>query len=64
MDSRRERTREQVERFEAAIRNAEQNPPLTVHPTLRQAILDGLKSQLADLKAEVQAYENEQTKHS
>ena len=50
-------TRAQAEKFEGAIAGVAANPNRRLHPALRKAELDGLKSQLQDLKKELQEYE-------
>ena len=48
----------QIKRFETAIANAEQaGPPTDTHPLIHTAMIDGLRSQLADLRQEVSDYE-------
>jgi DNA-binding XRE family transcriptional regulator len=49
----------QIERFEHAISNAEvAGAGPEVHPILHEAMIDGMNSQLADLKDEVRAYDD------
>jgi len=50
-------TKAQAEKFRAAIKSLEPAPPdESVHPLLRKAELDGLRSQLADLDREIEEY--------
>lgn len=51
-------TKSQAEKFDAAIRNLEAAAPdKRVHPKLQKAQLDALRSQLSDLRAELEEYE-------
>ena len=52
-------TKSQAEKFAAAVEalDAEDRPPEGVHPRLRRAEADGLRSQLADLRSEMRDYE-------
>ena len=50
-------TRAQAEKFERAIAEARMSRSRNVHPVLQKAQLDGLKSQLADLRRELAEYE-------
>ena len=50
-------TKAQAEKFERTIAHVAANPNRSLHPALRRAELDGLKSQLGDLKNELQEYE-------
>jgi DNA-binding Xre family transcriptional regulator len=51
-------TQREAKRFEAAIAQAQQEGPSNdIHPRLHQALIDGLRSQLKDLRAELREYE-------
>ena len=51
-------TKAQAEKFRTAIRSLESAPPDdTVHPLLRKAEVEGLRSQLADLTTDIHEYE-------
>ena len=50
-------TKAQAEKFEKAIKGAMASPNHHLHPALRKAEIHGLKSQLADLRQEIEAYE-------
>ena len=50
-------TKAQAEKFERTIRELTAAPKRELHPALRQAEIDGLRSQLEDLKRELQEYE-------
>ena len=51
-------TKSQAEKFDAAMRNLEgAAPDKRVHPKLQKAQLDALRSQLSDLRAELEEYE-------
>jgi ribosome-binding protein aMBF1 (putative translation factor) len=50
-------TRVQAEKFERTIADVKANPNPSLHPALRKAELDGLRSQFEDLKSELQEYE-------
>ena len=50
-------TNAQAERFKRTIADVTANPNRSLHPALRKAELGGLKSQLEDLKSELQEYE-------
>ena len=48
-----------IGRFERALADAEATGPRPdVHPTLQRAMVDGMRSQLTDLKDEVRAYDD------
>ena len=49
-------TKAQAEKFERAINEAAVSPHPKVHPVLRKAEMDALKSQLADLREELEEY--------
>ena len=49
-------TKTQVERFERTIAGVTAKPNRNLHPVLRKAQVDALKSQLADLKSELREY--------
>ena len=51
-------TKAHAERFEQAIADARSTPRPAIHPKLRKAELDGLRSQLEDLKHELRDYED------
>jgi transcriptional regulator with XRE-family HTH domain/Zn-dependent peptidase ImmA (M78 family) len=51
-------TKAQAERFADALKRAESASNEEIHPLLRKAQLDALRSQLADLTSEVAAYES------
>ena len=51
-------TKAQAERFEKAIRETEAAPDQQLHPKLQKAQLDGMRSQLADLRAELEEYDS------
>jgi len=50
-------TKAQAERFARTIGEVEARPDPAIHPKLRRAELDGLRSQLDDLKRELREYE-------
>jgi hypothetical protein len=50
-------TKAQAEKFQRTIKEVQARPNPSVHTTLRKAQLDGLRSQLEDLKREIQEYE-------
>jgi ribosome-binding protein aMBF1 (putative translation factor) len=50
-------TKAQAEKFERTIEELSAAPKGDLHPALRKAQLDGLKSQLEDLKRELRGYE-------
>jgi ribosome-binding protein aMBF1 (putative translation factor) len=50
-------TKAQAERFAQSIAQVEARPNPAIHPRLRRAQLDGLRSQLDDLKRELREYE-------
>jgi hypothetical protein len=50
-------TNAQAERFKRTIADVTANSNRSLHPALRKAELGGLKSQLEDLKSELQEYE-------
>jgi ribosome-binding protein aMBF1 (putative translation factor) len=50
-------TKSQAGKFERTIAEAAGTPPRDLHPALRKAQLDGLKSQLADLRRDLKEYE-------
>ena len=50
-------TEEQVAKFEQALEQATTNPDKSLHPLLQQAQVAALQSQLADLRADIAAYE-------
>ena len=50
-------TKEQARRFKSAIKKMEEQPDLGVHPVLRRAQLDALKSVLRDLDSQVATYD-------
>jgi ribosome-binding protein aMBF1 (putative translation factor) len=50
-------TKAQAERFARTIAEEESRPNPAIHPKLRRAELDGLRSQLDDLKRELREYE-------
>jgi ribosome-binding protein aMBF1 (putative translation factor) len=50
-------TKAQAERFERTISDVTSNPNPSLHPVLRKAELAGLKSQVEDLRSEIQEYE-------
>jgi ribosome-binding protein aMBF1 (putative translation factor) len=50
-------TKAQAEKFRRTVAEVTANPNRNLHPVLRKAELDGLKSQLDDLKRELQEYE-------
>ena len=49
--------RSEIRRFEEALAAAEEHPPSDVHPRLHKAMIDGLRSQLDELREEVDRYE-------
>jgi transcriptional regulator with XRE-family HTH domain len=49
--------RTEIKRFEEAIADAEGNAPPDVHPRLNEAMIDGFRSQLDELREEVDQYE-------
>jgi ribosome-binding protein aMBF1 (putative translation factor) len=51
-------TKAQAEKFERIIGGLMANPNRSLHPTLRKAEFDGLKSQLETLKRELQEYQS------
>lgn len=52
-------TKAQLKRFEEALRERQQSiPPTDVHPRMWQAEQDALKSQLAEFREELRAYED------
>jgi len=50
-------TKAQAQRFEQAIAVVKSTPKPAIHPKLRKAELDGLRSQLEDLERELRDYE-------
>jgi hypothetical protein len=50
-------TKAQAEKFRQAIQKCKTSQPPDVHPVLRKAQVDALKSQFADLQRELTAYE-------
>ena len=50
-------TKAQAENFRRTVAEVTANPDRNLHPVLRKAELDGLKSQLGDLRRELQEYE-------
>jgi ribosome-binding protein aMBF1 (putative translation factor) len=50
-------TKAQADKFEKAIEEMTMSPKREVHPVLRKAQLDALKSQLEDLQREIEEYE-------
>jgi ribosome-binding protein aMBF1 (putative translation factor) len=50
-------TKAQAERFERTISDVTSKPHPNLHPALRKAEVAGLKSQLEDLRSEIQEYE-------
>ena len=50
-------TKAQADRFQRTISDVTSNPTPSLHPVLRKAQLAGLKSQLEDLRSEIQEYE-------
>jgi ribosome-binding protein aMBF1 (putative translation factor) len=50
-------TKAQAERFEQTVAEVTASPNRAIHPKLRNAELDGLRSQLEDLRRELQEYE-------
>ena len=50
-------TKTQAGRFKQAIAHAKAEPNPATHPRLRKAELDGLRSQLEDLRRDLRAYE-------
>ncbi len=57
-------TEEQVAKFEQALEQATTNPDKSLHPLLQQAQVAALQSQLADLRADMAAYEVRHADHS
>jgi len=51
-------TKAQAEKFERTIGGLMANPARNLHPALRKAEFEGLKSQLEDLKRELQEYQS------
>jgi ribosome-binding protein aMBF1 (putative translation factor) len=51
-------TKAQAQRFEQAIAEAGVTPNQAMHPRLRKAEMEGLRSQLEDLKRELREYED------
>ena len=51
-------TKAQAERFEKAITEIEAAPDKRLHPKLQKAQIDGLRSQLVDLREELEEYES------
>jgi hypothetical protein len=49
-------TKAQAERFEKAINDAAAAPKRAVHPVLQEAQMDALKSQLSDLRQDLEEY--------
>ncbi len=49
-------TKAQAEKFERAVKEAAASPRPNVHPALRKAKMDALKSHLADLREELEEY--------
>jgi hypothetical protein len=49
-------TKAQAERFEKAIHYAAAAPKRAVHPVLQKAQMDALKSQLSDLRQDLEEY--------
>ena len=49
-------TKAQAERFERAIKEAAASPKRGLHPALRKGEMDALKSQLSDLRREIEEY--------
>ena len=49
-------TKAQAERFEEAIGDAAATPKRNIHPVLRKAEIDALKSQLSDLRQDLEEY--------
>lgn len=50
-------TKAHARRFEQTIADVQSTPKPTIHPKLRKAELDGLRSQLEDLERELRDYE-------
>lgn len=50
-------TKAHAERFEKAIAETQTKPDKQLHPKLQKAQLDGMRSQLADLRAELEEYD-------
>lgn len=50
-------TNAQVANFERALRKLEDEPDEQLHPRLRQAEIDGLRSQLEEMREEIAQYE-------
>jgi transcriptional regulator with XRE-family HTH domain len=50
-------TRAEISRFQDAIKQAAESPSPGVHPRLHQAMIDGLRSQLDDLRRELAEYD-------
>jgi len=49
-------TKAQVQRFEKAIKDVAAAPKRAIHPVLQKAEMDALKSQLSDLRQELEEY--------
>jgi hypothetical protein len=56
-DRQRRIARSEIRRFEEAIAAAEEQPSPDVHPRLNEAMIDGFRSQLEELREEVDQYE-------
>jgi len=56
-------TRAQVANFERALRQLEQQPDPQLHPRLRQAEIDGVRSQLEEMREDVAEYEELKSGH-
>jgi hypothetical protein len=49
-------TKTQAERFERAVEDAASAPNPAIHPVLRKSQLDALRSQLSDLRRDLEEY--------